>query len=138
MIRTVLCISETTSKDQQTLFSHISEIAETSKAKNPQQGFTGILARHEKHFLHILEGERIALAELLKKIEADQRNKNLQVMFDVIWTERVFEEWEVLDKASPEYSERFNQFLKVNIDALALLDDEQFEVLSRFVENVFH
>lgn len=138
MIRTVLYISETTSEDKQTLVEHVSEIADTSKANNQKKGITGVLAHDNKHYLHILEGESPVLGELLGKIESDQRNKNLQVMFDVTWAERIFQEWKVVDKASAEHSERFNQFLKVNIDALALLDDTQFEVLSRFVENVFH
>ncbi|MCH2190367.1 MAG: BLUF domain-containing protein [Gammaproteobacteria bacterium] len=138
MIRTVLYISEIASQDNKTICEHVSEIADTSKTNNRKKGITGVLAHDNEHFLHILEGESPILEGLLTKIESDQRNKNLQVMFDVIWAERIFQEWKVFDKTSVEHSQRFDQFLKLNMDSLALLDDAQFEVISRFAENVFH
>lgn len=138
MIRTVLYISETTSPGGQTLVEQVNKIADTSAANNKKKGITGVLAYDERHFLHIIEGESPVLDELLQKIALDRRNKNFQVMFDVTWTNRIFQDWEALDQASDDLRERFNQFLRINIDALALLDDSQFEILSKFVENVFH
>ena len=138
MIRTVLHISESTAATEKELSTHVDEIVQQSKDNNSELELTGVLAHDEVHFLHILEGEKECVDKVLGKIEVDQRNENFNVMFDVLWHQRLFWDWRLLDKPSVECSKRFNNFLKTNIDALALLEDNEFDVLSKFVENVFH
>lgn len=68
-------------------------LLQTARRKNAERGITGILIYQNGHFAQVLEGDKNKVAELYKKIAADERhtNVNLALMHDV--PSREFGNW---------------------------------------------
>ena len=138
MIRTLLFTSQISTNHEGHRTDLINEIVSSSKTHNAKHQITGVLAYDHDHFFHVLEGENEQISHLVEKIKQDSRHSNFNVMFDLHWPERIFAEWNVAGEHSEDIKTKFNEYLKVNIEALPLLNDSQFNILSKFVETVFH
>ncbi|WP_425389550.1 BLUF domain-containing protein [Ekhidna sp.] len=71
----------------------VEEITQTSIRNNKQNGITGMLLAIEGHYLQFLEGKEKDVLDLLNKIKADARHKELVVWVKGYREERVFEQW---------------------------------------------
>ena len=76
------------------LDSSISDHIEShSIAYNKQHGITGILCYGNGHFLQCIEGSKLEILALLKKIFADKRHDNFKIPLLQPIDERMFEDW---------------------------------------------
>lgn len=74
---------------------HISDldILRAAIKVNTRFGVTGFLARHNQHFLQILEGDEIAVRGILEKIKRDPRHYDFKVLQEGFAAERNFPDW---------------------------------------------
>ncbi len=75
------------------LTSDIDEILKTSRARNRQSGITGCLVYYNRRFIQILEGDKQAVQELYKKIEKDNRHRQVRIIAENPVVNRTFPEW---------------------------------------------
>jgi len=68
-------------------------ILRESKARNPDQGITGVLCHSEGIFLQVLEGGRSAVNRLYARILADRRHTDAELLAYEEITERRFAAW---------------------------------------------
>ena len=62
-------------------------------ARNALQDVTGVLVRIGNYFIQVLEGDPDTLAELLVKIEQDNRHANFTILTQHDDEKRVFSQW---------------------------------------------
>jgi len=129
MIRTVLHISETTTKYVRIHDWRVKQIEAISKRMNKARQLSGLLVANEQHFLHIIEGREPQVEMVLDKIQRDSRNKNFEIIFDVIWETRLFNDWKLATEYSLDHNQQVKSLLKCNVDALPMLDDDQISLL---------
>ena len=68
-------------------------ILEQSRRNNAQFGITGVLLYVRGSIIQVLEGEKEPLEALYKRIEQDQRHKNISRVLNRPITERLFSQW---------------------------------------------
>ncbi len=73
--------------------AEINHILDKARARNVQEGVTGILLHKDGHFLQYIEGPKAALARVYQTIEADNKHKNLKLIFNRPVVARLFPEW---------------------------------------------
>lgn len=78
MIRQVVYLSTARSSD-----AELTAILETARARNGENGITGLLAHGGNLFLQILEGAPQAIDDLMAKIGADSRHRSVRVLQDI-------------------------------------------------------
>jgi hypothetical protein len=71
----------------------VSNILQTARAHNAQQGITGCLLLHNHQFIQILEGEKGLILQLLENIKKDKRHSNINILGEDEKPARVFKEW---------------------------------------------
>lgn len=71
----------------------LKSIINVSKKNNSQHEVCGVLLIHESRFLQVLEGERDALYELMKKIEVDDRHGDVDILVNQSVENRSFKDW---------------------------------------------
>ena len=71
----------------------LDEILQISRKNNFKYEITGLLIYSKGTILQFLEGEESHVKHLYKKIEADNRHKNLKVIISGDSVERYFPEW---------------------------------------------
>ena len=69
------------------------EVERHARIYNQQQGITGILCYGNGQFLQCIEGEKSKIVTLQKRIFADKRHKNIQVLSLQAISERSFFDW---------------------------------------------
>ncbi len=74
------------------LTADIDEILKTSRARNGQNGITGCLVYYNRRFIQILEGDQLVLQELYKKIEKDNRHRQVRIIAENPVVKRTFPE----------------------------------------------
>ena len=65
----------------------------TSKTSNKRNQITGCLAQPDGHFVQLIEGRRKQVDDLMVKLRADTRHKDLIVLFDRTIAGRLFADW---------------------------------------------
>jgi hypothetical protein len=71
----------------------ISNISETSRLFNRVNDITGFLIYYNFTFLQILESSKPILEELFFKIKQDNRNYNIQTLYESSNEEKTFQDW---------------------------------------------
>ena len=71
----------------------IRNISETSRLFNTVNDITGFLIYYNFTFLQILESSKPILEELFFKIKQDNRNYNIQTLYESSNEERTFQDW---------------------------------------------
>lgn len=137
MLRAVLYISESTLGDQTVEQEQINSIRNTSESANDDHQITGVLAYHQKKFFHVLEGDPRNVEYLLKKIQSDNRNKNVVILIDINHEERIYNDWEFVESQTMKQSQLLSKFLQENIDLLPMLDQGHHDTLEEFVIAIF-
>ncbi len=69
------------------------EIMDFAQPRNGERGITGILCYGSGHFLQALEGERGAVSDLYRRIAADTRHRDCQLVDVKEIDVRAFPEW---------------------------------------------
>lgn len=107
----------------------LGDITHVSAVMNQQHNITGALFYNNGQFLQILEGDKVALKQLMQNIERDSRHTNVNVIIDETIHHRSFNTWslkafdisdgKVIDsKALLEFKQQF--------DSVCSLDAELF------------
>lgn len=71
----------------------VQTIVATSERLNRRLDITGALAYSGRYFAQVLEGDATYLADLLQKISADLRHRDLRVLFEQPITRRDYARW---------------------------------------------
>lgn len=71
----------------------IEQIIESATAFNAAHDVTGVLFYRRRQFMQILEGDIKTLRALMNSITADRRHKNVQILADVVITNRDYTDW---------------------------------------------
>lgn len=76
-------------------FSHpeLEDLLRVSRANNARAGVTGMLLYRGGNFMQVIEGERDAVEELYRRIEADPRHHTTTVLLRETIPERRFSGW---------------------------------------------
>ncbi|MEH6611272.1 MAG: BLUF domain-containing protein [Halioglobus sp.] len=73
--------------------SELNELVEVSRRNNKKYGITGALLYLENAFIQAIEGEDAAISELLGKLTADARHRNIRIISDNLAQVRNFQNW---------------------------------------------
>lgn len=76
MLRQYLYISTAPSLSR----DDVSQILQTSMRNNASQGVTGLLLYNGRNFLQLIEGEGVALDQLMKRISQDPRHSGVSML----------------------------------------------------------
>jgi len=88
-------------------------ILEASSKNNNASGLTGALVFDERWFLQTLEGERTAVRNTFKRIEADERHSNITIVDARNIHDRIFGSWWLaLVQPGSENRESLGAFLR--------------------------
>ncbi len=93
-------------------------ILRKSKANNPGQGITGVLCFSEGVFMQVLEGGRSAVNELYRRIAADPRHAQVELLLYEEIGERRFAGWSM----GQVNLSRLNPALLLKYSETAMLD----------------
>ena len=69
------------------------EILIRARDNNKKFGISGLLIFHEDTFVQVLEGPKLEIEVLLKKIESDPRHKNMKILLRKELEEKEFDHW---------------------------------------------
>jgi hypothetical protein len=75
--------------------SKLYKILHGARAANTIADVTGLLVFAEGKFLQVLEGPREIVRELMQKIAADQRHKDVRVIAERDVEDRIFSSWKM-------------------------------------------
>jgi hypothetical protein len=73
--------------------NELNELVEVSRRNNKKYGITGALLYLENAFIQVIEGEDVAISQLLDKLYADARHRNVRIVSDNIAQVRYFQHW---------------------------------------------
>lgn len=108
----------------------ISEILGVSQRNNQRDGLTGALAVNEGWFLQVVEGSQTALDLLLRRLAADPRHTDIEILSRRAVAGRLFPDWSmVATRITPEIGPR----LKRLIDECRLSPEAAVDALLRIV-----
>jgi len=68
MIRTVLCVSNSTSSSEEVNSKHVNEIRKASMVSNFKNDISGVLAYNRGKYFQVVEGERPQVDRLLERM----------------------------------------------------------------------
>jgi hypothetical protein len=71
----------------------VDAIMAAARVNNPLDGITGVLIFNGSAFLQILEGSRLAVDDLVKKLALDSRHSNMSIRDDRLIETRTFPDW---------------------------------------------
>ncbi len=101
-----------------TAADELGTILRQCKANNPTQGITGVLCCSDDMYLQVLEGGRTAVNRLYKRIVADPRHKDVELLSYQQIGERRFAGWSI----GQVNMSRLNPSLLLKYSATARLD----------------
>lgn len=106
-------------------------IAETSRARNQQNGITGMLLCKDGSVLQVLEGEKTAITALYKKISEDHRITKPLILIQRETIEREFPKWSMGFKNADETESAFKLCARTFPDALPENVSPEVSTISR-------
>lgn len=81
MLHRLLYVSDSVQPDGPSLLG-FAQILGASDANNRRDHLTGVLLHHAGQFLQVVEGARVDVERLKRRLEADPRHTNLRVLFE--------------------------------------------------------
>lgn len=99
----------------------VEDILRQAAERNARVGISGALAWDGMHFVQILEGHRIAVADLLARLFRDPRHRNLVVCDMRRIRRRQFESWSMADLSGKGVFANFSGFQPYACTATELL-----------------
>ena len=73
----------------------VDRILTTAVRRNAEDDVTGFLLYNGRNFLQLVEGEQVALMNLMKRLVRDTRHTGLSVLIDEAVTERCCPDWQM-------------------------------------------
>ncbi|MFP5519951.1 MAG: BLUF domain-containing protein [Bdellovibrionia bacterium] len=74
-------------------YSDLENILQVSRKNNEALKLTGILIYKDDQFIQLLEGDRENVLSIMDRIEHDQRNQNVKILYQGESAERFFADW---------------------------------------------
>lgn len=75
--------------------SDLDELLASARRNNKEKDLTGLLLFRRPHFMQLLEGPEPGLMEIRKKIEMDERHRDIKVLLEAITPVRLFPNWQL-------------------------------------------
>jgi hypothetical protein len=97
----------------------IKEILTASRRNNLRAGITGMLLWADGVFIQILEGEQEAVRALYRRIETDDRHRNLMLVLEQVADKRLFTEWSMGFKQLDAEKAEDKKLFQISRSALA-------------------
>lgn len=91
----------------------IPSIVQDAAARNGLEGITGLLYSEDDSFLQAIEGHDDSIDDLLNRLEADPRHRNLRILSDRQIDEREFGDWTMAYRDRRETVDDFDDRLRV-------------------------
>lgn len=89
MINRLLYVSDAVGAAGENLLS-MADILGASDRNNRRDHVSGLLAFHNGRFLQVIEGDRIDLDRLMRRLREDSRHTNIRILMDQPAAERLF------------------------------------------------
>ncbi|ESQ11237.1 MAG TPA: hypothetical protein DDY14_04170 [Chromatiaceae bacterium] len=86
-----LCYASTATREMQR--KDLLELLTYARKRNAEDGITGLLLFHGKHFLQVLEGEADAVRSTFKRICQDERHEQIALLFEDLVSQRQYRDW---------------------------------------------
>jgi len=121
----------------------LKELLEKAREKNQELDVTGMLLYRDGFFIQALEGEKIVVENLYRKIMRDSRHRRVMILYKSEISQRGFGDWSMgFNKLSDEDIEQipgFSSFLEDQDDVSFLLDHpgHATNLLKSFKDNNF-
>lgn len=115
--------------------SKLYKILVQARGNNRLAGITGLLVFVDGMFLQVLEGEADSVAQILQKINADPRHKDIKVIYQGDTDQRTFSSWQMayVNPSAKELATwaglRDTTTLRTTLDALEKEPDRMSSVL---------
>ncbi len=90
MIKTVCYLSDSV---EHNTMDELKALYEKAKENNRANNITGVLIYKDRNFLQVLEGEEHHVDQTFKRIEKDNRHKNIFEIINSEIDERIFEDY---------------------------------------------
>lgn len=97
----------------------IQDILAVSRNKNQRAGITGMLLWADGVFIQVLEGEPDVVRTLYRRIQADDRHRNLMLVLEQQAEKRVFTQWSMGFKKLDAENAADNKLFQISRTALA-------------------
>ncbi len=97
----------------------IQDILTVSRSKNQRAGITGMLLWADGVFIQVLEGEPDVVRTLYRRIQADDRHRNLMLVLEQRAEKRVFTQWSMGFKKLDAENAADNKLFQISRTALA-------------------
>ena len=81
------------SETQKFSAAQLVELLELSRQRNHDNGITGVLLYLNGNFIQLLEGEKEAIHSTFVRIEADERHRGVNTLWDAACEQRDFPDW---------------------------------------------
>jgi hypothetical protein len=88
-------------------------IVRQSVARNGLEGITGLLYSEDDSFLQVIEGPDDSIADLIDRLEQDERHRNLRILVDRDTDGREFGDWTMIYRDRRESADAFDERLRV-------------------------
>jgi len=91
----------------------LNELMVLSRVSNVENGITGCLMYHNRTFIQVIEGEKLAVQTLYEKIKNDRRHSKVETIWEDGIHERGFSGWSMslMNLGDSNISSLFSDFL---------------------------
>ena len=104
--------------------AELTTLLDEVRQKNARRHITGLLVYHHHEFMQLLEGEQAEIFSLYQKVAADQRHRQVTLMWSGAIEARAFGSWDMaflgLDDMALEKTAGYSDFLKDEFSEHAL------------------
>lgn len=88
--------------------AEIDSIVETSRTRNAERDITGALTYNGRNFCQLLEGEEIAVRDLVAAIQGDPRHSGFKIIDEKRIDARAFQDWSMKRVENLDFSSVIN------------------------------
>lgn len=133
-MKCIAYVSRTTANERGiTLPAGLSNIVQMSRKRNPAAQITGILSYRQGQYVQVLEGPALEVDNLMAKVTADPRHKDLWVFISERVIERSFDSWGVSIFDFIDQGPIFKTFIEHHQQTLNAFTNEQKKRLQAFI-----
>lgn len=108
-----------------------------NKRNNTHLNISGILVYNNGNFLQILEGEKLRIQNLFRKIRQDSRHNNIIKLIDTSIEERIFDDYELGFVTVDDNKKRkqLTSYLNWIKEAELMTVDKVIHIVENFIDN---
>lgn len=120
----------TTTADSGRASDDIPAILAQAVARNGIDGITGLLYTEDDSFLQAIEGPEESMADLLDRLEADDRHRNIRILVERGIDEREFGDWTMIYRDRRESIDDFDDRMRVLLAGVSRETADYFRALA--------